>query len=236
MSGLIDYHGIKISLSGKLILDIDHLAVKARQCTLVTGQNGSGKTTLFKVMSGLLRPDSIQVNYQGLKMNWKQAKPFLQRDIIYLHQQPYLFDASVADNVAYGLYRTGESKTTVQNKVLQALDWANLSHLAQRHAKQLSGGEKQRVALTRARILSPKLLLLDEPTASMDNEAKQQTAQLLQRLKEEHVCVVISSHESHTVDHLADRHLHIDNGIITTIETVKKPAKVTVLSHVKNKS
>tara|TARA_R110002096_G_scaffold110035_16_gene240577 strand:+ start:12126 stop:12845 length:720 start_codon:yes stop_codon:yes gene_type:complete len=234
MSDLIDYHGIKISLSGKLILDIDHLAVKAHQCTLVTGQNGSGKTTLFKIMSGLLRPDSIQVDYQGRQMNWKQAKPVLQRDIIYLHQQPYLFDASVADNVAYGLYRRGESKNSVQKKVFQALDWANLSHLAQRHAKHLSGGEKQRVALTRARILAPSLLLLDEPTASMDNEAKQQTAYLLQRLKEEGVCVVISSHESHTVDHLADHHLCIEHGKITALEPVKQSAKVTVLNHVKN--
>ena len=137
-----------------VIKGLDHVSLEIDQGSFIclSGPSGSGKTTLFKIMSGLLRPDSIQVDYQGRQMNWKQAKPVLQRDIIYLHQQPYLFDASVADNVAYGLYRRGESKNSVQKKVFQALDWANLSHLAQRHAKHLSGGEKQRVALTRARI------------------------------------------------------------------------------------
>lgn len=214
MSTLIDYKNISLTLSGKPVLNIDHLTISTHQCTLLTGKNGSGKTTLFKVMSGLLKPNSTDIHYQGLEMSWKRAKPYLQKDIIYLHQQPYLFDASVADNIAYGLYRSGESKASTHTKVMQALDWADLSHLAHRSAKQLSGGEKQRVAMTRARILSPRLLLLDEPTASMDSDAKQQTGLLLQRLKSEGVTIMISSHEAHTVEHIADHHLHIENGSI----------------------
>ncbi|ORU91952.1 MAG: energy-coupling factor ABC transporter ATP-binding protein [Cycloclasticus sp. symbiont of Bathymodiolus heckerae] len=229
MSHLIDYKNLVVTLSGKLILNIDSLSIPNHQCTLITGKNGSGKTTLFKVMSGLLKPDSASIHYQGLDMNWKQAKPYIQKDIIYLHQQPYLFDASVTYNIAYGLYRAGESKTAAHNKVMQALDWANLSHLAHRNAKQLSGGEKQRVALTRARILSPRLLLLDEPTASMDTDAKQQTSLLLQRLKEEGITIMISSHETHTVEHIADRHLHIDQGRITSLDH-SHSEKVTVLN------
>jgi len=232
MSTLIDYKNITITLSGKLILNIGHLVVPAHQCTLLTGQNGSGKTTLLKIMSGLLKPDSANIHYQGLDMSWKQAKPYIQKDIIYLHQQPYLFDASVADNIAYGLHRLGENNASAHKKVMQALDWADLSHLAHRSAKQLSGGEKQRVALTRARILSPRLLLLDEPTASMDSDAKLQTSLLLQRLKSEGVTIMISSHEAHTVEHIADRHLHIESGNtfirppnldkVTMINTAKK--------------
>jgi len=233
MSDLITYKNLSISLSGKLVLDIDELSMPAHQCTLLTGKNGSGKTTLFKIMSGLLKPDSATIYYQGLEMSWKQAKPYIQKDIIYLHQQPYLFDASVADNIAYGLYRAGESKASAHTKVTQALDWANLSHLAHRSAKQLSGGEKQRVALTRARILSPRLLLLDEPTASMDTDAKQQTSLLLQRLKTEGISIMISSHETHTVEHIADRHLHIDSGKIKLLDNIQPP-KVTILNTSKN--
>lgn len=235
MSSLIEFKSIQISLSGKQILDIDELNVPAHQCTLLTGRNGSGKTTLFKIMSGLLKPDHASINYQGLSMNWKQAKPYIQKDIIYLHQQPYLFDASVAENIAYGLLRANENKASAHRKVMQALDWADLSHLAHRSAKQLSGGEKQRVALTRARILSPRLLLLDEPTASMDTDAKQQTSLLLQRLKSEGVSIMISSHETHIIEHIADAHLHIENGKISSITrpssdniTVLKPAKKNV--------
>jgi len=235
MSSLIEFKNVRISLSGKQILDIDKLNVPAQQCTLLTGRNGSGKTTLFKIMSGLLKPDHASINYQGLSMDWKQAKPYIQKDVIYLHQQPYLFDASVADNIAYGLLRANENKASVHRKVMQALDWADLSHLAHRSAKQLSGGEKQRVALTRARILLPRLLLLDEPTASMDTDAKQQTSLLLQRLKSEGVSIMISSHETHIIDHIADRHLHIENGQISSIArpsadniTVLKPVKKSV--------
>ncbi|MFT6625583.1 MAG: tungstate transport system ATP-binding protein [Cycloclasticus sp.] len=235
MSDLIDYNNISISLSGKLVLNIEHLAVAAHQCTLLTGRNGSGKTTLFKIMSGLLKPDSANIDYQGLKLNWKQARPYIQKDIIYLHQQPYLFDASVADNIAYGLYRSGENKASAHRKVLQALDWADLSHLAHRQARQLSGGEKQRIALTRARILSPRLLLLDEPTSSMDTDAKKQTSALLQRLKSEGISIMISSHESHTVEHIADHHLHLENGQIEMLERASSSDKVSILKTAKNK-
>ncbi|PHS73722.1 MAG: energy-coupling factor ABC transporter ATP-binding protein [Cycloclasticus sp.] len=230
MNTLIQFNNIRISLSRKPILNIEKLIIPSHQCTLMTGRNGSGKTTLFKIMSGLLKPDHTTVEYQGLTMDWKQAKPYIQKDIIYLHQQPYLFDASVAENIAYGLHRNGENKSVAHNKVMQALDWANLSHLAHRSAKQLSGGEKQRVALTRARILSPRLLLLDEPTASMDIEAKKQTSELLQRLKTEGVSIMISSHETHTVDHIADHHLHLEEGVLTSLELKSNTDNVTVLN------
>lgn len=223
MSNLIDYKNLSVTLADKLILDIEHLAIPAQQCTLLTGKNGSGKTTLFKIMSGLLKPDSTDIHYQGLDMSWKQAKPYIQKDIIYLHQQPYLFDTSVAENIAYGLYRVGENKTDAHKKVRQALDWANLSRLAERNARQLSGGEKQRIALTRARILSPRLLLLDEPTASMDTDAKQQTGLLLQRLKSEGMTIMVSSHETHTIEHIADRHLHIEAGKIELVNQTQRP-------------
>ncbi|ORU92361.1 MAG: energy-coupling factor ABC transporter ATP-binding protein [Cycloclasticus sp. symbiont of Poecilosclerida sp. N] len=236
MSHLITYKNITISLSGKSILNIDQLDVAAHQCTLLTGRNGSGKTTLLKIISGLLKPNTANIHYQGLDMSWKQAKPYIQKDIIYLHQQPYLFDASVSDNIAYGLHRLGESKAVARQKVMHALQWADLSHLAHRSAKELSGGEKQRVALTRARILSPQLLLLDEPTASMDTDAKQQTGLLLQRLKSEGVSIIISSHETHTVKHIADHHLHIKDGQLETIEPSTDSDKVSVLKPSKKQS
>lgn len=234
MSSLIDFKNVTISMSGKQVLDIDHLSVPAHQCIMLTGRNGSGKTTLFKIISGLLKPATANIEYQGLTLNWKQAKPYIQKDIIYLHQQPYLFDTSVADNIAYGLYRSGISKGEAHKKVMQALDWADLTHLAHRPAKQLSGGEKQRVALTRARILSPRLLLLDEPTASMDSDAKQQTSKLLQRLKSEGVSILVSSHEAHTIEHIADQHLLLENGRLTALTPAAKTNNVTMLNPTKN--
>jgi len=230
MKNLIGLNNIHLTLADKTVLNINSISIPAHQCTLITGRNGSGKTTLFKVISGLLKPDSAIIEYQGLTLPWKKAKPILQKDFIYLHQNPYLFDDTVLNNIAYGLYRAGESKAVAYQKVMQALDWANLSHLAHRSAKQLSGGEKQRVALTRARILSPRLLLLDEPTASMDTDAKQQTSELLQRLRSEGVSILICSHETHTIDHIADHFLHLENGELTHTTRSKKPSNVTALN------
>lgn len=235
MNRLIEYYDLRISLAGKSILNIKELTILAHQCTLLTGRNGSGKTTLLKIMSGLLKPDSANIHYQGLQLKWRQAKRYIQQDVIYLHQQPYLFDSSVANNIAYGLHRAGESKAMIHRKVSQALDWANLTHLAHRPAQQLSGGEKQRIALTRARILSPRLLLLDEPTASMDSDAKTQTGHLLQRLKAEGVSIMISSHEAHTVDHIADRHIQLIDGNIQTLNPSPSCDKVAVLKPAQNK-
>jgi len=230
VSNLIEFKNISITLANKAILDIAELSIPKQQCTLLTGRNGSGKTTLLKIISGLLQPDSVQVNYQGLVLNWAKAKPLIQRDVIYMHQQPYLFDSTVVDNIAYGLKRRGDSKHHVHQKVFEALDWAQLSHLAHRNALQLSGGEKQRVALSRARVLSPRLLLLDEPTASMDIDAKEQTTKLLKRLKDEGISLVVSSHEAHVMQHLADTHWLLDQGEITTIDQYSDHSNITMLT------
>ncbi|ORU93201.1 MAG: energy-coupling factor ABC transporter ATP-binding protein [Cycloclasticus sp. symbiont of Poecilosclerida sp. M] len=219
MTPIITIKNLSLSYSGKQLLDIAQLTLEQQQCTLLTGCNGSGKTSLLKIISGLLQPQHAEIEYQDLDLSWKKAKSLIQKDFIYMHQQPYLFDDDVINNISYGLLRYGENKARAHKKVMEALDWAGISHLAYRQAKLLSGGEKQRVALTRARILSPRLLLLDEPTASMDIGAKAQTSSLLQRLKKEGVSILITSHEAHTIDQLADRHLLLHNGQITDVAT-----------------
>ena len=93
-----------------------------------------------------------------------------------------------------------------------ALQWAGLQHLAERNANELSGGERQRVALTRARILQPKLLLLDEPTSNMDSEARQQTCEMMARLKRDGVSILVSTHEIPQLIRLADIHLDLCEG------------------------
>ncbi|MCK5430364.1 MAG: ABC transporter ATP-binding protein, partial [Anaerolineales bacterium] len=93
--------------------------------------------------------------------------------VIYLHQNPYLFDRSVTDNIAYGLRHRKCSIKDISRKVSEAMDWAGIGHLQLRNARELSGGERQRVAFARARILSPRVLLLDEPTTGVDPVTRQ---------------------------------------------------------------
>jgi molybdenum cofactor guanylyltransferase len=194
---------------GQLLFDIDDFTITENTCIVLSGRNGAGKTTLLKILAGLDAPDQAEILWDGEPLPWKLARPKLRQQVVYLHQQPYMFDKTVAENVAYGLRRAGLTRAQVAERVKQALDWARLSKLATRNARQLSGGEQQRVALTRARVLSPRLLLLDEPLANMDINSRRQTIDLIGRFKSEGVSTIVTSHEPYISTIIGDEHRHL---------------------------
>ena len=208
---LITLRNVSKSLSGRRVLDINEITVRHGECVVLHGENGSGKSTLLKVLAGLISPDSAIVTINGRNMTWRQAYRQFRKNVVYLHQNPYLFDRTVADNVAYGLKMRGRDRAVIQSQVSAALDWAGLSELAQRNARELSGGEKQRVALTRARILTPSLLLLDEPTAAMDRSSRDQTFDLIHDLVNDGISVYIASHER-VESYQPDRVIEMERG------------------------
>lgn len=212
VQALIAFYDLRKTIAGRCLFDIPQLIIEQGRCMLLSGENGAGKTTLLKIIAGLEVPDRAEVHYRDNVLPWKAARRLCRGQAVYLHQAPYLFDASVVDNVAYGLHRAGVTRVEARKRVAETLKWAGLEHLSERNARQLSGGEKQRVALARARILSPRLLLLDEPTASMDQEARERTYFLIQRLRSEDMAVVIASHELERLMPLGDVHLHLHNG------------------------
>jgi len=212
MKEVIVYNALHKSLHGRLLLEIESLAIYEQRCVALSGRNGAGKSTLMRIIAGLESPDSVTVTYEGISMPWKRACQKMRTHVIYLHQQPYLFDRSVTDNIAYGLRRQGLSIKDISRKVSEALDWAGIAHLQLRNARELSGGERQRVAFARARILRPRVLLLDEPTTNMDSEAREQAHRMIKRLKEDGVSILLSTHEFHTVAHLCDAHLSLEAG------------------------
>lgn len=209
MSTLLEIKNLRKSVAGNRLLEIPSLCVDATGCIVLTGRNGAGKTTLLKILAGLQAPDHAEVCHQGICAPWKRAQRLLRRYTVYLHQEPYMFDRSVADNIAYGLRNQGLPQEQIRDKVEQALAWAGILHLAERNAQQLSGGEKQRVALTRARILAPRLLLLDEPMANMDLESREQTLGLIGRLKSDGIGAIVTSHEPYISEVIGDQHLHL---------------------------
>ena len=186
---------------------------------------GSGKTTLLKIMSGLLKPEQAAVTRNEITLPWAKAKSMLESESVYLHQTPYMFDKSVFNNVAYGLRATKVPKTQVDEKVWQALRWGKLDHLTPRNAKLLSGGEQQRVALTRARIVNPSYLLLDEPTANMDRGSRQQTYELIQSLQKEGMSIVISAHDVEAFSNIVDSHYFLEAGHLHKIDIGTKQHK-----------
>ncbi|CAD7856776.1 MAG: Molybdenum cofactor guanylyltransferase (EC 2.7.7.77) [Olavius algarvensis Gamma 1 endosymbiont] len=209
MTSLLHFSNLRKTISGRRLLDIPEFHIPAGAGIVLTGRNGAGKSMLLKILAGLEPPDRADVTYQGRTTGWQAAKPLLQRDVIYVHQHPYLFDRSVADNIAYGLRRADTPQAEIYAKVQEALAWAGLGHLATRNARHLSGGEKQRVGLTRARVLSPKLLLLDEPLANLDHESRQQAFLLIRRLQAEGISTLVTSHEPQAGAALGDQHRHL---------------------------
>lgn len=208
----IEYGKLTKSINRQPLFENLHLNIDPGECIVLSGDNGAGKTTLLRILCGLLSPDTGDCRYNGSCYHWKRARPWLLQNVVYLHQEPYLFDSRVLDNVAYGLRRRGHTAGEAHAIAARALNATDLGHLQQRNARQLSGGEKQRVALLRAWVLSPRLLLLDEPVASMDERSRHRTLFLIRRLQQDGVSLIITAHEPRLFAPLAERHLRLKQG------------------------
>ena len=197
----------------KLILDNVELSIKGGECTLVTGKNGSGKSTLLRIIGGLLIPNKAIIETGSISLNWKKYRKLINNEVIYLYQEPYMFDGTVRKNLSYALHKEQPTEA-----VDQALKWAELEHRANTQAKYLSGGEKQRVALAQAWLKKPAVLLLDEPTANMDTKSRKRTEDLLSTFKESGTALYIASHDPNHFHRITNHRLLLEEGQIKQSE------------------
>ena len=209
---LLVFRGIEKTFAETNILRNVDISLYPGKCILLSGNNGSGKTTLLKIIAGLETPSRAEIELSGKSHSWKSTIRSIRREIIYLHQQPYLLSGTVESNVSYGLRFTHLNRKQLRESVKEALEWAGLADVAKHQAKTLSGGVQQRVAFTRAWILKPKVLLLDEPMANMDIESREQACDLLKRMKSEGMSIVITSHDTNIFDGLIDCHFSLSDG------------------------
>ena len=209
---LLVFRGIEKTFAETNILSNVDISLYPGKCILLSGINGSGKTTLLKIIAGLETPSRAEIEFSGKSHSWKSTIRSIRREIIYLHQQPYLLSGTVESNVSYGLRFTHLNRKQLRESVKEALEWAGLADVAKQQAKTLSGGVQQRVAFTRAWILKPKVLLLDEPMANMDIESREQACDLLKRMKSEGMSIVITSHDTNIIDGLIDNHISLSAG------------------------
>lgn len=211
---LLVFREIEKSFSGSQILCGVDLSLYPGKCILLSGKNGVGKTTLLKIIAGLEIPDLAKIEIFGKINCWNKAVRSVRKEIIYLHQHPIMFSSTVESNVAFGLRFTSLNRKQRRESVEEALEWAGLMDVAKQQAKTLSGGIQQRVAFTRARIMKPKVLLLDEPMANMDYESREQTYQLLVRMKSAGMSLVITSHFMQYFEGIVDQHFQLKNGVL----------------------
>ena len=159
--------------NSKKILDISGCRFKEGKIYSLYGPNGAGKTTLFHILAFLEEPSSGEILFDGRKPeNLALSRKNLIKEITLVQQNPYLFNTTVAKNISYGLKLRGIDKEEIKKAVRESLDMVGLSGFEKRKAKELSGGEVQRVAIARGLALKPSVFLLDEPTANIDEASK----------------------------------------------------------------
>jgi thiamine transport system ATP-binding protein len=161
---------VSVSFDGKAALDRVTLEVAEGEVVTVLGPSGSGKSTLLRVVAGLQRPDSGRVLLDGKDLS---SVPAHRRGIGLVFQDHALFHhRDVWGNVAFGLRMRGDSRERIEQRVRECLELVGLDGLERRSVATLSGGEQQRVALTRALAPEPRVLLLDEPLGSLDRRLR----------------------------------------------------------------
>lgn len=178
------------------------LQVSAGERLALIGSNGSGKSTLLRTLHGLVPLASGRLEHDA---GLRQAMLF---------QRPYMLRASVLNNVALGLWLRGRPWRQAKAEARLALERVGLADVAGRNAKALSGGQQQRVALARAWALKPQVLLLDEPTASLDPAAKREVERLMAEFSAGGMTLVFSSHNLGQVKRLASRVIYLEQGVL----------------------
>ena len=209
---LLDLSAVSVVREGRTILSLPRLEVPEREILAVLGPTGAGKSTLLRVLHFLERPDAGSLSWRGERVPWP-APLALRRRISMAFQDPLLLSGTTYDNVVYGLRLRGQNGTGARERVEAALRLFHVEHLASQRARTLSGGEAQRTALARAFVLSPELLLLDEPFAALDALIRKHLLEELKQIVHAHgiTCVYVT-HEQSEAFSIADRIAILDDG------------------------
>ena len=183
--------------------------------TALFGPSGAGKTSVINMVAGLMRPDTGRISINGLCLFDSALHidlPPEKRRLGYVFQDGRLLPhLSVGSNLTYGMHRTPVSRRFV--KFDQVVDLLGIGHLLQRRPAKLSGGEKQRVAIGRALLTSPAMLLMDEPLASLDTARKDEVLPFIIRLGREFaIPILYVSHATYEIINLATRLVMMENG------------------------
>ncbi len=195
---MIELVGIKVLRKGKLILGLDKLRFEEGQSYALIGENGSGKTTLLRLLAGIIQPSEGQIKgVEGLKL-------------AYLPQKPYLFRMSVRENVALAAKDSFDGAKSVQ----EAINLVGMEGFEKQEAEKLSGGEAQRVAIARLLLVKANLVLLDEPTAPIDVQGREQIDMVINEyVRKNEATLIFATHSLEQALKLSDRVIKLEDGI-----------------------
>jgi tungstate transport system ATP-binding protein len=203
----IELSEVDIDTGGVKILRQLSLMIEAGAPTVFVGPNGSGKTTLLRAAMGLIAPSSGRVIWGG-----QPQSPPLRRAIVF--QRPVMLRRSAFGNLHFALASAGVPRSARQRRANELLSLVDLEGLGDRPARRLSGGEQQRLALARALAREPRVLFLDEPTASLDPAATKAIEELVRSVSASGVKVVMATHDLGEARRLAGDIVLLHRGTI----------------------
>ena len=215
---LIDLVNITKSFDGEIIIDDLNLSIKENSFVTLLGPSGCGKTTILRMIGGFLIPDKGQVFFDGkditnLPPEKRQLNTVFQKYALFPHM-------NVADNIAFGLRIKKKSEEYIREKINYALKLVNLEGYEKRDIDALSGGQQQRIAIARAIVNEPKLLLLDEPLGALDLKLRQEMQYELIRLKNElGITFIYVTHDQEEALTMSDTIVVMNQGYIQQMGT-----------------
>ena len=222
---MIDVKHIRKSFGSLEVLkDID-LTIQKGEIVSIVGPSGAGKTTLLQIIGTLDRPDTGSVIIDGIDtttLSQKKLSDFRNRHIGFVFQFHQLLPESTAiENIMIPAYIAGVNTKEARRRAEELLQFMGLSDRAKHKPNELSGGEKQRVAVARALINNPDVILADEPSGSLDSKNKQELHQLFFDLRDKYgQTFVIVTHDEGLAS-ITDRTIHMRDGILEHLETLE---------------
>ena len=215
---LIDLVNISKSFDNTMVLDDLSLSVKENSFVTLLGPSGCGKTTTLRIIGGFETADTGKVIFDGVDIsklppNKRQLNTVFQKYALFTHM-------NIAENIAFGLKIKGKSKAYIDDKIKYALKLVNLDGYEKRTVDSLSGGQQQRIAIARAIVNEPRLLLLDEPLGALDLKLRQDMQYELIRLKNElGITFIYVTHDQEEALTMSDTIVVMNQGYIQQMGT-----------------
>lgn len=224
---MISFVNVDLELGKKPILKEVNLAIEPGQLVYIVGKSGSGKTTLLKALYMEIKPTKGEVSIGGYKSSSIKRRhiPHLRRKLGIVFQDFRLLeDRTVFENLAFVLKVTNTKNRLIKDRVMTALQEVGLEHAAKQMPLNLSGGEQQRIAIARALVREPIVILADEPTGNLDPDTSLEILEYLKKINHNGIAVIIATHDYELARHYPSKTMQINGQSLQAATFADSPA------------